>query len=390
METPGERIVVVGAGAVGVSTAYHLADRGVDVTLIDSGHAAAATTGKAAGFAFQQFHDPVDVRAMTYSLAFFRELSEQSDHFEFRESGFLRLGTDKERPVFEREVAMQREQGADVRLVDPDEIRDLSPELRLDGVTVGTYAPGDGHADPHTFTTTLLSRAEELGVDYRPETPATDIDVEGGRVRAVETPGDRLAADAVVVTAGPWSKRVGNLAGVSLPLKPYRVQALVTTAVDFEVGTVYDAHRGVYFRSEQDGLLAGDGTEEVESDPDDYKRAADVAFMAHVGDVLRDRLPVGDVGVQNSWAGLGTATPDTRPLVGPVPTRPGGEVVEGLFVGAGLQAHGFMRAPTVGRALAAEILDGETAYPSYRPTRFDGDVGDFPVREMMAVDSDEA
>ncbi|MFB6154604.1 MAG: NAD(P)/FAD-dependent oxidoreductase [Haloferacaceae archaeon] len=378
-------VVVIGAGAVGVSTAYHLADRGAAVTLLDSGHAAGETTGKAAGLAFQQFHGPEDVRSMAYSLDFFRELDAQSDHFEFHRSGFLRIGTEEERPVFEREVEMQRAEGADVRLVDRDGVRDLYPDLNLDGVTVGTYAPGDGHADPHTFTTTLLRRAEALGVDYRPETPAVDVDVADGVAEAVETPDGRLDADVVVVTAGPWSKKVAALSGASLPLKPYRVQALVTAAVDVDVGPVYDAHRGVYFRSEQDGLLAGDGTEETESDPDDYKRAADVDFMAHVGDVLRARLPVDDVGVQNSWAGLGSATPDTRPLVGPVPTGPGGDVIEGLYAGAGLQAHGFMRSPTVGRALAAEILDGETLYPEYLPTRFDGDVGDFPVREMMAV-----
>lgn len=384
--------VVVGAGAVGVSTAYHLADRGAAVTLLDRGYAAGETTGKAAGFVYSQLHYPADVRAMDYSFEFFRELAERDD-FAFHETGFLRVGSEAERPVFERQTEMQRKAGADVRLLDADGIADIYPELDRSGITVGAYSPNDGHADPHAFTTALLDRAERLGVDYRPKTPVGDIRVSDGRVQSVTASGERIDADAVVVAAGPWSHRVGALAGVDLPLKPYRTQALVTTTVelDDEIGPVYDAHNGVYFRSESGGLLAGDGTEETESDPDDYETTADFDFLASTGDALRERLPVGDVGVLNSWAGLGTATPDGRPLVGRVPVRPGDETVSGLFVAAGTQAHGFMRAPTLGRAVSVSVLtDGPHSYPEYRPTRFDADPGDFAVEEMMSVEDNEA
>lgn len=393
MADSGPNVIVVGAGAVGVSAAYHLADRGADVTLLDRGYAAGETTGKAAGFVYSQLHFPADVRAMEYSFEFFRDLAERED-FEFHETGFLRVGTEAERPVFERQVEIQRDAGADVRLLNADEIAELYPDLDLSGITVGTYSPTDGHADPHAFTTALLDRAERLGVEYRPKTPVEDVRrCDDGEIRGISTADSDLDADAVVVAAGPWSRRIGNLAGVDFPLKPYRTQALVTTPVtlDRDVGPVYDAHRGVYFRSEGDGLLAGDGTEETESDPDDYEATADFDFLASTGDAIRERLPVGDVGVRNSWAGLGTATPDGRPLVGPVPEQPGDdETVPGLFVAAGTQAHGFMRAPAVGRALAVAVLsDGTHLYPEYCPTRFEDDPGDFAIEEMMAVDGEE-
>lgn len=387
MSEPDPRVVIIGAGATGVSTAYHLADRGIEVVLLDKGHVAGETTGKAAGLIYTQMHEPVDVRAMTYGLDFFRELAATENAFEFHETGYLRIGTDRERDVFEHEVEMQREAGADVSLVDREKIETLEPDLNLEGITVGTYAPDDGYADPHTYATALLDRAVDLGVDYRPKTAVTGITRADDRVTGVETADGSIDADAVVIAAGPWSKKVGRLAGVDLPLKPYRTHALVTTDVDFSMRAVFDAHAGVYFRSEQEGMLAGDGTEELESDPDDYKTTPDFSFLTTVGEVLEHRLPVDEVRVQNSWVGLSTATPDGFPLVGHPPTEPGSqEFVDGLFVGAGLQGHGFMRSPAVGKTLTSVILDGENPYPDYDPARFDGDPGDFPVVEMMKLD----
>ncbi|MFC4540985.1 NAD(P)/FAD-dependent oxidoreductase [Halosolutus amylolyticus] len=377
---------VIGAGSIGVSVAAHLANRDVDVTILDRGYAAGETTGKAGGLIFSQLHEPSDVRAMDYSIEYFRSLSDDDNHFTFHQTGFLRVGTEAERPVFEHEVAMQQEAGADVRLVEPDEMRSIYPDLSLDGVTVGTYAPADGYADPHTFTTTLLADAEADGVDYRPGTSVTDIDP--GDSPSVTTDEGTIETDVVAIAAGPWSHRVASLAGIDLPVKPYRAQALVTTPVDVDIGTVYDAHEEVYFRREQEGgLLVGDGTEEVESDPDDYSQRADFDFLAKMSDTIDHRLSAGEVGVQNAWAGLCTATPDGHPLVGRPPFEPGGASrPNGVVVAAGLQGHGFMRSPAVGRAVAALLCNDRQTYSDWDPTRFDAHPGDFEIEEMLKLE----
>ncbi|WP_416841373.1 NAD(P)/FAD-dependent oxidoreductase [Haloferax sp. DFSO52] len=377
---------IIGAGAIGVSAAYHLTERGVDVTLLDKGHAAGETTGKAGGLIFTQLHEPTDVRAMKYSLDFFRELSASDNHFTYHEVGFLRTGTESERSTFEAEVSMQRREGANVRLVDPDEIQEIYPSFSIDGVTVGTYAPEDGYADPHTFTTALLDEAKSNGIDYRPGTMVTGID--RSSPPTVETEAGAVQTDVVVIAAGPWTSRVAKLADIEVPVKPYRAQALVTTPVDFEIGTVYDAHEGVYFRSEQSGgLLVGDGTEEVESDPDAYTQTADFDFLVETSDVVERGLPVEDVGIQNAWAGLCTATPDGKPLVGRPPDEPGGESgPNNIVLAAGLQGHGFMRSPAVGKAVAAVVCDEEHDYPEWSPRRFDDHPGDFDINEMLKLD----
>ncbi len=386
---PRAPVVVIGAGAVGVSVAAHLAANEVDVILCDRGHAAGKTTGKAAGLVFSQFHDPVDVRAMAYCLDYVDRLDREEDDFTFHRTGYLRVGTEAERPTFEREVRIYRECGVDARLVEPDEIDEIEPALVTDDLTVGSYCPDDGHVDPHTFTTTMLRRAERDGVDYRPNTTVTDIVLDGDAVVAVETERGTIDADHVVIAAGPWSKQVARLAGVTLPLKPYRVQAMVTTEVDFDVIPVYDAAMGAYFRSEGSGVLVGDGTEEFESDPETYDERPDLSFLETAGEVMERRLAAGDVGVVNGWAGLGSGTPDAFPLLGNPPVEPGANrQVDGLWVACGLQAHGVMRAPIAGTLVADAIVAGDdrVSIPEYDPNRFDDDPGDFPVRELMKLE----
>lgn len=389
MTTEAQSTVVVGAGIVGVNVAAHLAEKGDPVVLLDKGHAAGETTGKAAGLVYHQFHEKADVCAMDYCKRHIRDLAAESPNFTVHETGYLRVGTETERPAFEREADLYRDCGIDVELVGPDRIEEIEPALHTEGLTVGSYVADDFHVDPHSMTTALLARAEADGVDYRPNTPVRDIHREGDRVTGVETAGGTLAADSVVIAGGPWSKRLCGLAGVTLPLKPYRVQALVTSEVDFDVIPVYDADAGAYFRSESSGVLLGDGTDETEADPDSYETSADFSFLESGAAVLEQRLAIEDPGVVNAWVGCASGTPDGFPLVGRPPVTPGTAThVDGLWVAAGMQGHGVMRAPIVGKLVADAMLgdDDRVSIPEYDPNRFETDPGDFDVHELMKVD----
>ncbi len=186
--------------------------------------------------------------------------------------------------------------------------------------------------------------------------------------------------DAVVVAAGAHTKRLLADAGVRVPLKPYRVQALVSGRA-YDGPMWYDASAGVYARPHPAGLLAGDGTVPVEADPDEWARDADDWFRDDAGAVLRDRAGH-DPAVERAWAGLCTATPDGDPLLG--------AVAPGVYVAAGWQGHGFMRAPATGEAVAALVLGDEPPVPgveAFDPERFDGDE-EFEISEGMTVETD--
>ncbi len=153
-------------------------------------------------------------------------------------------------------------------------------------------------------------------------------------------------------------------------MKPYRVQALVLDAA-LETPMGYDATAGFYFRPHPDGLLVGDGTEAVESDPDEWDREADETFVASALARTSGRFDLPESAVERAWAGLCTATPDGNPLLGWLSSD--------LYVATGWQGHGFMRAPAIGERIARELRGG-SGIDAFDPTRVDGDE-EFPIVE---------
>ena len=137
----------------------------------------------------------------------------------------------------------------------------------------------------------------------------------------------------------------------------------------------YDTTAGCYARPHPEGLLAGDGTEHVEANPDAYDRDGDEWFRESLIEQLRHRIPDWTPAVSEAWAGLCTATPDRQPLVG--------RLGDGLFLATGFQGQGFMRSPATGRRIAEQLLGGP-ALDAFDPLRFDGDE-EFSIREGMSV-----
>ncbi|NEU57462.1 FAD-binding oxidoreductase [Halorussus sp. MSC15.2] len=378
-------VAVIGGGAVGVTAAYDLARRDAEVVVYEKGEIGGASTGRAAGVLYDAFAAPEDARVGERAIERFREFSGDGD-FEFRETPyvwFAREGDEKRAEALREQVPEMREQGRDVSFADVGELRDRFPAVDWSDVGVAAVAENAGRTDPGSYADLLAEKARDAGATVRTgveaRIDADDLAVESAPAESDDEDGrERELFDAILVAAGAHTKRLLAIAGIPVPLKPYRVQAL-TAGYDDErradLPMCYDATGGYYLRPHPDGLLAGDGTEEVESDPDDWKRDADREFR----DITRERLArrLGDFGaVRDSWAGLCVATPDRDPLLG--------ELRDGLFVAAGWQGHGFMRAPALGEAVAESVL-GESPLPEFDPNRFEGDE-EFDVVEGMTVE----
>jgi len=365
-------VAVVGGGAVGATAAYDLAERGADVTLFERGEIGGGSTGRAAGIVYDAFAEDVDARVAARAVERFREFSGEGE-FAFRETPYVwlaREGDGKRASAIREQVPRMRDHGRDVSLLDADELAAEWPALRTDDVAVAAVARDAGRVYPETYPPLLASKAESAGATVETNAEATLTTDPLG----VAVDGERRTFDAVVVAAGAHTKRLLAEVGVSVALKPYRVQAL-TTADGPDVPLTYDATGGFYLRPYGDGLLAGDGTEEVESDPDDWRRDADDAFVAATREGIAARTGH-DAAVTEAWAGLCCATPDRDPLLG--------EIRDGLFVACGFQGHGFMRSPALAEAVAEEVLGGE-GIPAFDPTRFTGDE-EFEIVEGMAVE----
>ncbi|WP_353635179.1 FAD-dependent oxidoreductase [Halobacterium sp. NMX12-1] len=364
----GRSIAVVGAGAVGLTAAHDLAARGAAVTVYERGDVAGESTGRAAGILYDAYAEDVDARIAGRAIERFRALS-GTGGFEFRETPYVWFVTEPGRKAdaIRQQVDGMVRNDRRVERVDADDLAAEYPALRTEDVVEAAVSRNAGVADTAAYADAVAELAVAEGVELR-EGTAASVALDPPRVN-----GD--AYDAVLVAAGAHTARVLADAGVSVPLKPYRVQAL-TAGFSGEIPTLYDATEGYYARPHPEGVLAGDGTEEVEADPEAYDRDGDDWFVDAMRERLADRLPGFEPDVHRAWAGLCTATPDRDPLLG--------ELADGLYVAAGWQGHGFMRAPATGEAIAAEILGGE-GVPAFDPTRFDGDEV-FEVVEGMTVE----
>jgi glycine/D-amino acid oxidase-like deaminating enzyme len=378
----GGEVAVVGAGAVGLTAAYDMAARGLDVTVFDRDGVASGATGRAAGVVYDAYAEDVDAELAARALDRFRSFAD-GESFSFVDCPYVMLareGDERTAEAIETAADRMREHGRSVSVVGPGTLAERFP-VRTDDVAVAAVAENAGWCDTESYARLLAGRAEAAGVDLHPTTEVglsrDPLGVSVGRVVR--------RFDAVLVAAGAHTKRLFAAVDLPVPLKPYRVQAL-TSREPYDGPMVYDASASFYCRPHPTGLLAGDGTEPVEADPDDWERRADESFRTTLRGHLADRLDH-HARVDRSWAGLCTATPDGDPLLG--------ELESGLFVAAGWHGHGFMRAPAIGERVALQIAaslgrDPEDDEPpagvaAFDPTRFTG-TEEFEIREGMTLE----
>jgi sarcosine oxidase, subunit beta len=357
-------VVVVGAGALGLCTAYHLRAKGVeDVTVIDRAHIAAASSGLSVGIIETQYLDPLAIAVRVVSMRFFTAL-ETAGHLEIVRNGYLRPGhSDADLERFERSAAAQRELGvADAVVLDRAGIERLVPDMECGDFAGGLFGPGDGYIDGHRYCAVLAERSgarvlagtELQGADRAPD----------GRHRLVTSRGE-LTCDYVVNAAGGWAGRVGELLGAPVRVLPQRHQALIAhlpRELGYVMPSVMDylpasGDYGLYFRDEGPGrLVAGLHTEEAIHDlvdPDDFTRGDELAYMELVAERFRRRLPGLEAArLGNVWAGLYPISPDGRPSVGPHAHD------ERIVSVAGAGGSGLQSSPALGLLAAEWIADG--------------------------------
>ncbi len=367
-------VVIIGGGVMGTSTAYHLAKQGCqDVVLVEKKQLASGSTGLSAGGIRLQFSSEANVRISLESIQTFERFAEEFEaEIDFRQHGYLFLAAEPgDWAEFQANVAIQQRLGVPVRLLSPEEIHDMAPYLHLDDVVGGTFCPRDGYADPYSVTMGFAKQARRLGVRICEETEALDIKVSGGKVRAVVTSEGEIATPLVVNVAGPWAAQVGRLAGLELPVVPYRRQVFVTAPFDElpkQIPMIIDFALSFYFRREGASVLMGMTDHE---EPPSFNTNFDLEFLVKVADKAAHRAPVLDrADFMRGWGGLYAITPDDNPIIG---QDIGG--VEGFYGAVGFSGHGFMQSPAVGRILADLITSGQTDFDlsPFRLERFEAE-----------------
>ena len=371
------RAVVIGGGITGASVAYHLAKAGWrDTVLLEKDELTSGSTCHAAGLVTQFNPSPTMMRFRRYSIELYEELGV------FEKVGGLRFASSEEQlKELQRGVSRARGIGLDVELISPDESERLMPAITKRSLYGAVWVPGDGHLDPHTATFALASAARKLGASVLTQHRVTGIELtDRGAVKAIQTDAGRIVAEVVVIAGGIWAPQIAAMAGVFIVSTPVDHQHAALLAVPghelpHDMPCFRDPDNLIYGKSEAGGVVLGG----YEADP--VARWIDGVPWDHAGTSLAPdqarfepllagaarRFPfMGEAGIVKLVCHPDAMTPDSNPLVGPVPGVPG------LYLAAGLSLNGFGGGGGIGRSLAELITTGssELDLHAYRPWRF--------------------
>jgi sarcosine oxidase subunit beta len=341
--------VVVGGGVIGTSIAFHLAEAGVaNVVLIERDELGAGSTSKAAGGVRAQFSDALNIQLGARSLRAFADFGARpGQEIDFRQVGYLfLLSRQQDVAAFERSIELQNRLGVPSRLLDPGEARQLSPPIDTDGLLAAAFSPDDGLATPEAVVQGYAAGARRHGAHLQTACELLDVRLRGDTIQAVATSSGVIQTPAVVCAAGAWSRQVGAMVGVDLPVTPYRRQVLLTEPVPGlpeHLPMTIDFASSFYFHREGPGLLMGMS---LEDEPPGFNLARDDAWIPRLAEVLARRAPsLADIGIAGGWAGLYEVSPDHNALIGETP-RPAR-----LLYATGFSGHGFLQGPAVGEVV---------------------------------------
>ena len=353
-------VVIIGGGCMGASVAWHLARRGVtDVVLLErEALLGSGSTGRNAGGVRHQFSTEANILLSIESIGVIERFRDEvGADIDFHQDGYLFLLSSADAvETFRSSVVLQRRMGVDVAWLDAAEAGRLASGLRADDVIAATYCAKDGIADPNGVTMGFAKAAQAQGVAIEKETEVTGIRLEGDRLAAIETTRGVIATRTVVNAAGPHARAIGAMAGIDVPVDPYRRHIFIAqrpSVGDWAVPSshimVIDFDSTFYFHREGAGVLFGMG------DPHEsatFDQTVQWDFLERVTPVATKRLPaLADAPIAKAWAGLYEMTPDANPIIGEASTRPG------FFTIAGFSGHGFQHSPAAGRILA-DVITG--------------------------------
>jgi glycine/D-amino acid oxidase-like deaminating enzyme len=388
------QVVIVGGGAVGSSSAYHLAThprfRG-EITVVerDPTYARASSMLSASGIR-QQFSTPVSIRMSQYGLGFIRDAARalavdgDAPLLAFKEHGYLFLATEDGLPTLQENVALQRSMGAAIALLGPQSLVERFPWLSTEGLVAGAFGEsGEGSFDGPALLMALRRKARALGVRYVAQ-ECTGFLRRGEAVSGVQlADGSVLDCDAAVVSAGPWSGRVASFLGIDMPIVPRKRMVYVISCREKlpRCPLVIDP-TGIWFRQEGELFLCGRSPGEGEPDPDEPPlEVTEDMFFDYVWPVLAERVPAfAAVRIASSWAGYYELNLlDHNGIVGRHPAAPN------VVFAAGFSGHGMQHSPATGRGVAELIADGAFTTLDLSPLGWARVIANTPMWEKNIV-----
>ncbi len=363
------KVVIIGGGIVGVSTAYHLAKMDVECILLERKKLTSGTTFHAAGLVGQLRSNANITQLLGYSVDLYDRIeAETGQSTGWKMNGGLRLACNTERWIeVRRQATTAHSFGLEMALLTPKEAQDLWPLMNIDDLVGAAFMPTDGQANPGDITMALAKGARMAGARIFEDTKVTDVEIENGIIKSVQTDAGHIECEKLVLCAGQWSRDFAARFGVNVPLVSMQHQYMVTEPFDVPAGlpTLRDPDRLTYYKEEVGGLVMGgyeanpipwavDGIPEgfhytlLDSNYDHFEQLMELSL---------GRVPaLENVGIKTLTNGPESFTPDGNFIIGEAPE------LRNFFVGAGFNAFGIAAGGGAGMALAEWVADGAPPY----------------------------
>ena len=366
------RVVVIGGGVIGTSTAYHLAELGwTDVLLLEQGHLSGGTTWHAAGLVGQLRASEAGTRLVQYSVSLYERIEQDTGlSTGLKMCGGVIVARSADRMTqLRRTAAAADAYGLECEILTPEQALERWPLMQVDDLQGAIWLPDDGTVNPTDLTNALAKGARQRGVRVLEQTRVVDVLTEGGAVTGVRTDHGDVECEVVVNCAGQWAHQVGAMAGVSVPLHSAEHFYVVTDQVegvrsyDGMLPILRDPDGYTYFKEEVGGLVVGAFEPDAKPwvAPDQVPHPFEFSLLAEDWDHFEplmdnavQRIPVlAETGIRKMYNGPESFTPDNQFLLGEAPE------VRGFFVGAGFNSVGIATAGGAGKALAEWVVEGE-------------------------------
>jgi len=363
------RVVIIGGGVIGCSTAYHLAKLGwKDVVILERKQLTSGTTWHAAGLVVcGGFATETMLTMAHYTRELYKNLEKETGvSTGFKPVGYIQAASSASRlRVLRKNASFARSFGIKVEEISPSQFKDLWPLADSSSVVAGFYFPEDGRANPVDATMSLAKGARDNGVRIFEDCEVVSIKKKNGRAVGVTTKrGEEISAEYVVNCAGMWGRKIGAMAGVDIPLQATEHYYLITEpikGVTADLPILEDVDTYSYFREEVGGLMLGIfepvavpwGMKGIPEEFAFSEIQPDWDRMMPYIEAAMQRVPVlKTAGVKKLFCGPESFTPDMSLVMGEAPE------LKNFYVAAGLNSLGILLGGGVGQVLAQWIVDG--------------------------------
>ncbi len=380
-------VIIVGSGIMGCSIAWQLGKRGKKVLILEKNDVASGSAGATDGVVGYHTKQPgPQLDLAVQSIQMFNDIQKElGDEIEFDFSaGGLQPAEDQVQWDLLNDIATrQRESGIDIHMISAEEACALEPQLAED-IAGALYCPTSGKINPLNLTMAYARAAKKLGAKIQTETTVTGFIIEGDQVKGVHTDRGDYYSDVIINAAGSWAGKVGELAGLNLPIKPRKGQLAVTEPVGFFMkATVQCARYNIIKfwpdrikdervlrlgaslsieQTENGGMIIGATREFAGYEKENTFEAIDVMMKR----AIRFFPSLENVDVIRFFSGFRPYTPDGLPLLGEMAN------LKGFYVAAGHEGDGIALSPITGKLLTELITEGKASYniDTFDPNRF--------------------